>query len=215
VATGVHARGPGWRRRPLPHVSILGVMFAIVCLAIAEQKATDTDTSSSPVGARRINEAGLPNFGEVTPRLYRGGQPTRVGYEKLAKMGVDMVIDLRLTKKGEESREVKKVGMEYVSIPWHCYLPRDAQFARFLTILRDNPHKKIYVHCRYGDDRTGMMIAAYRMAVEGWTPTQARKEMEKFGFHRLICPSLGPYEKSFPERLKKHSAFETLRSDRK
>jgi hypothetical protein len=59
------------------------------------------------------------------------------------------------------------------------------------------------------------MIAAYRMAVEGWTPTQARKEMEKFGFHRLICPSLGPYEKSFPERLKKNSAFETLRSERK
>ena len=65
---------------------------------------------------------------------------------------------------------------------------------------------------RYGDDRTGMMIAAYRMAVEGWTAEEARKEMNAFGFHNVICASLVGYEKSFPERLKKSSAFKDAKS---
>lgn len=197
---------------PLRGILLVAALLAIPCSG-TDQATTNTSDRSGHSPARRITEVGLPNFGQVTPILYRGGQPNRLGYEKLAKMGVDIVVDLRLTKKGEESRAVKKLGMQYVSIPWHCYLPRDAQFARFLMILRENPKKRVFVHCRYGDDRTGMMIAAYRMTVEGWNPEEARKEMEKFGFHRLICPALGHYEKSFPERVKKNSGFKALRSD--
>ena len=48
-----------------------------------------------------------------------------------------------------------------------------------------------------------MMIAAYRMAVEHWTPEEAWSEMQKFGLNR-ICFPLQSYEKSFPERLKKN-----------
>jgi hypothetical protein len=57
-----------------------------------------------------------------------------------------------------------------------------------------------------------MVIAAYRMAVEGWTAEEARKEMNAFGFHTVICASLVGYEKSFPERLKKSSAFKDAKS---
>ena len=102
--------------------------------------------------------------------------------------------------------------MQFVSIPWHCYFPKDKVFARFLALLRENHGKKIFVHCRYGDDRTGMMIAAYRIAVEGWTAKEARKEMEQYGFHHLVCPSLGPYEKNFPEHLRKNPEFQPFRS---
>ncbi len=85
-------------------------------------------------------------------------------------------------------------------------------------LLRENPNKKVFVHCRLGDDRTGMMIAAYRMAEEGWTAAEARKEMEKFGFtrwHHLICPGLASYETSFPQRLQTSPAFQMLRDSPK
>jgi hypothetical protein len=62
-----------------------------------------------------------------------------------------------------------------------------------------------------------MDIAAYRMAVQGQTPAEARKEMEAFGvrwFHRLICPGLSSYEKHFAERFRPSAAFEGLRSER-
>jgi hypothetical protein len=60
------------------------------------------------------------------------------------------------------------------------------------------------VHCRWGDDRTGMMIAAYRLVEQHWTPKEAMQKMHEFGYggiHHLTCPGLGRYEKSFPRRL--------------
>jgi tyrosine-protein phosphatase SIW14 len=155
---------------------------------------------------------GLTNLAEVTPTLYRGAQPHRAGLQSLKKMGIDTIIDVRLTGADEESKEAKKLGMDFVALPWHCLFPKDDSIVKFLAYLREHPGKKIFVHCRYGDDRTGMMIAAYRMAVEGWTADQARKEMDAFGFHHVVCSSLVEYEKSFPERLKKDSAFRKLQS---
>lgn len=190
------------------------VFFLLVaCVAIASDKGAQTHSSPTHVPARKITIVGVSNVGEVTPHLFRGGQPKQAGYEHLKEMGIDIVVDLRLSGKGNEERDVNKAGMKFVALPWHCLFPRDEVFAKFLQLLHDNPDKKIFVHCRYGDDRTGMMIAAYRMADEGWTAKEAREEMEKFGFHRLICPSLGPYETHFPERLKKDSAFKDWRAE--
>jgi tyrosine-protein phosphatase SIW14 len=160
---------------------------------------------------RRIR--GIGNFGEVTPMLFRGAQPNKRGYEALAKMGVDIVVDTRGNRTKSEGKEVRRHGMQYVAIPWHCPFPRDETFARFLRLLRDNPNKKVFVHCRLGDDRTGMMIASYRMAVEGWTADEAMVEMRQFGFnraHHFICPRLASYEKEFPEHLRRNPAFRGL-----
>ena len=189
-------------------------LLAVLCAGAYPQPAADQSLAHSERPGKRklIIKQGIGNFGEVTPNLYRGAQPNAVGYQELAKMGVNIVVDLRLTGKDEESHEVQKLGMQFVSIPWHCYFPKDKVFAKFLDLLRENRGKKIFVHCRYGDDRTGMMIAAYRMAVEGWTPKEAREEMQQFGFHHLVCPSLGPYEKDFPEHLKRNPAFQNFRA---
>ena len=166
------------------------------------------------MGSRK-DSTGLPNFGEVSPNLFRGGQPGVDGLQTLKKMGVSIVVDMRSGPNNNEKRAVGKLGMKYVSIPWHCPFPSDEAFARFLKVVEDNPQKKIFVHCRLGDDRTGMAVAAYRMAEEGWSAEKALDEMEKFGFdwrHHLICPTLQSYEKSFPDRLKKNEVFKDLRT---
>ena len=156
----------------------------------------------------------LPNFGEASTTLYRGGQPSKRGFRILAKMGVNIVVDLRGSRDSER-KIVTHLGMQYVALPWHCWFPKDEIFAQFLTLLRKNPGKKIFVHCRLGDDRTAMMIASYRMAREGWSAERAEKEMEKFGFsfahRRLICPGLSSYEEKFPQRFKTSPAFRHLR----
>jgi len=162
----------------------------------------------------RAKVEGVPNFGKVTDTLYRGAQPTQDGFANLRKLGINIVVDLRGS--AGERGVVTKLGMQYVSFPWHCFNPKDEQFARFLTLVRANPGQKVFVHCHLGDDRTGMEIAAYRMAEQGWTAEDARKEMVAFGanwWHRRICPGLGSYEKQFPERFKTKPAFEGLRSD--
>ena len=183
-------------------------------LAHSEQQTPGE--SKYPAGQSAVGQhlkaEGVPNFGEVTPTLYRGGQPTAEGFEALAHMGIAIVVDTGRSKRDEAL--IKKLGMTYISLPWYCPLPKDKVFARFVEITRQNREKKIFVHCRFGDDRTGMMIAAYRMAVDGWTAKEAMQEMHQFGytaFHHLMCPGLARYETKFPEHLKKDPVFEDLR----
>lgn len=197
-----------WRRK----CAVIFLFAACIATASDRPAAIAPHAAASHIPARRITVIGLSNFGEVTPHLFRGGQPKAAGYAHLKQMGIDMVVDLRLSGQDNEKKDVNKAGMKFVSLRWHCMFPNDEVFAKFLKLLRENRDKKIFVHCRYGDDRTGMMIAAYRMADEGWTPEEARKEMEKFGFHRLVCPRLGPYETHFPEHLKNSSAFKDWRN---
>jgi hypothetical protein len=168
-------------------------------------------SDSGPPYDHRIAAPGVPNLVEVTPMLYRGGEPTAVGLQTLAQMGIGIVVDGREFHRHERD-EVISLGMPYVAISWHCPFPRDHTFAQFLSLIRQNPNKKIFVHCRLGDDRVGMMIAAYRMAVDNWTAEQAMKEMKTNGFtfwHHFICPGLPTYEKKFPSRYKTNPAFRT------
>jgi protein tyrosine/serine phosphatase len=169
------------------------------------------------MGSRK-DAVGLPNFGEVSPTLYRGGQPGADGLMVLKKMGVAIVVDMRGGHSKHEQAAVEKLGMEYVSIPWHCPFPTDEPFVHFLQLIKKNPGKKVFVHCRLGDDRTGMAIASYRMAIEGWSADEAMKEMKFFGFngpHHMICPALSHYEKHFPEHLKTNPALKELQAPKK
>ncbi|HXN24555.1 MAG TPA: dual specificity protein phosphatase family protein [Candidatus Dormibacteraeota bacterium] len=177
--------------------------------------ATETKESASGDTKEPITPKFIPNFAQITPTLYRGGQPKEGGFEELAKMGINIVVDLR-GDRDKERKIVTGLGMQYVPMHWQCSFPRDHILAEFLQLLRDNPGKKVFVHCRLGDDRTAMMIAAYRMAEEGWTPERALEEMKMYGFNfahrRLICPGLSHYEEHFLERFQKDPAFENLRS---
>jgi protein-tyrosine phosphatase len=177
--------------------------------ATAPQTKEETQSPKTRAIGRKLNEKGVPNFGEVTPNLYRGGLLSSTGLKALKRLGVNVVIDTHAHDKTEE-QEVESLGMKYVAIPWHCPFPHDEVFAKFLTVVHENKGKKLFVHCRLGDDRTGMMVAAYRIAEEGWTADEAMTEMRSFGFtraHHLICPSLAAYERHFPQRLKEDAAF--------
>ena len=173
-----------------------------------------TQSKSSTVQrtmGQHLKAEGIPNFGQVTPTLYRGGQPSAEGFEMLAHMGIAIIVDVGRSKRDEAL--IKSLGMTYVSLPWYCPFPKDKVFARFIEIARENPGKKIFVHCRLGDDRTGMMIAAYRMGEQHWTASEAMQEMHEFGYrniHHLMCPGLGRYEKDFPQRLRTDPVFEKL-----
>jgi protein-tyrosine phosphatase len=196
-------------------MKILPIAIAVCAMFGLAVGQTPTKAKASDRSiARRVKIAGVSNAGEVTANLYRGAQPNEQGFKALANMGVKIVVDLRGSRE-EERERVNKLGMQYVAIPWHCPFPRDAAFARFLKLMEENRGKKVFVHCRLGDDRAGMMIAAYRMAEQGWTAREAMKEMEAYGFsrsHHFICPTLASYEASFPRRFNTSPAFRELRA---
>lgn len=185
--------------------------------AASAQQAASAATAranSSSNAPRKLTILGVPNAGEATPELLRGAQPTEEGFASLAKMGVAIVVDLREGDQQSERAEVTRLGMKYISIPWYCMRPNDAAVAEFLELLRENPGEKVFVHCHEGIDRTGMMIAAYRMTAGGRTAAQAMEEMQTFGFsftHHVMCPGLAGYEENFPAAFASHPAFQKLR----
>jgi len=205
------------------HSSLPGFVLLLSCAVVSVAAFAGDRPSAEPGRAASVEHsaahpvtfAGIPNFGEVTATLYRGAKPSQQGLAKLAHMHVAIVVDLRASRNQAEASAVEKLGMQYVSIPSRCPFPRDQNFAQLLQLMRENTGKKMFVHCRLGTDRTGMAIAAYRMAQENWTAEEAMQEMQAFGFnafHRAICPGLAEYEHSFPERLKHEASFQTLRS---
>jgi tyrosine-protein phosphatase SIW14 len=174
--------------------------------ALALIAAVPSFAQIAPIGARAaaITIPGVPNAGSVTGTLFRGAQPNSSAYAGLQKLGMNIVVDFR-AESGEVSSEKKSVeslGMKFVNLPWSgASLPSRDQILTFFTLLRDNPDQKIFIHCQYGADRTGVMIALYRIAVDHWTPDQAIAEMKDFHYHNLLLPHLAKYVKAFPAAL--------------
>jgi protein tyrosine/serine phosphatase len=52
----------------------------------------------------------------------------------------------------------------------------DDHVAHFLAIISQQP-KPVYVHCFLGVNRTGVMVAAYRVLIEGVSDEEAIEEM--------------------------------------
>ena len=127
---------------------------------------------------------GVGNFYQINDHAYRGAQPRAQGFQSLAKLGVKTVIDLRESgsRSAAEKREVEKDGMRYVNIPFSGYrAPSDEQIAKVLAMF-DNPASGVvFIHCRRGADRTGTVVACYRVAHDHWKNADALVEAKTNG----------------------------------
>jgi len=127
---------------------------------------------------------GINNFSQVDEHVYRGAQPTPEGFQYLAKIGVETVLDLR--EGGEratgEEQLVTSLGMKYVNVPMTGLTPpTKEEITRILVLLEDAKVGGVFVHCMRGADRTGAVIAAYRIDHDHWDNSRALKEAMEFG----------------------------------
>lgn len=138
--------------------------------------------------ARRLDEArGVAYAAEVAPGLLRGGAPDAQGVAWLRERGVRTVINLRHYHGRSEGELVRGAGLRYEWIPLESTdAPEPEQVERFLAIVTDPEARPVYVHCLHGVDRTGAMIAAYRIREQRWTNADALAEMETFGAHGIL-----------------------------
>ena len=134
--------------------------------------------------ARTLDES-LPNFQKVDEHVYRGAQPTNSGLKDLVERGIKTVVDLRDIgehSQADEQKAVTDLGMRYVSIPMQgMSTPKDKQIATVLALLNDVTSGPVFVHCKRGADRTGTVIALYRIVHDGWYSKRALSEAKSYG----------------------------------
>ncbi|MFI5178224.1 MAG: tyrosine-protein phosphatase [Vicinamibacterales bacterium] len=144
---------------------------------------------------------GVENFGRLSEHLYRGAQPRVDAYASLRAFGIDTIVRLSTGDEfiaGERER-VEALGMRFVSLPWRAAdTPTPEQVAAFLTLFRERPAQTVFVHCREGADRTGVMIALYRIAIDHFTADRAVAEMKAFHYRYLFHPHLQEFVEAFP-----------------
>lgn len=126
----------------------------------------------------------LPMFYQVDEGLYRGGQPSDDGLRQLQRKGIKTVISLRQPSKAreQERRLVEQLGMRWVSIPmWFWWRPSDRQVQQFLEVAADPAQRPVFVHCQQGWNRSGILVAIYRMVAQGWPARRAYAEARQLG----------------------------------
>lgn len=125
---------------------------------------------------------------QVSDKLWRGGQPDRDGMQELTDLGISTVISLRwhIETIQSEKELAKEFGLKYIGIPLsYVVLPTRSEIDKFLEAVNDPINASVFVHCKHGVDRTGMMVAIWRMSQQGWSADRAYAEMERMGFHKI------------------------------
>lgn len=137
-----------------------------------------------PAFAGSASAPGIKNFHQLNEHVYRGAQPTDEGLQYLAKIGVKTVIDLREADERAQAEEsvVTAAGMKYVNVPMTGLTPpTESEITRILGILEDETAGAVFVHCKQGVDRTGAVMAAYRIDHDHWDNAHALSEAKSDG----------------------------------
>jgi len=128
-------------------------------------------------------QEGINNFAKVDDHLFRGAQPDTQAIKNLQKLGVKTIIDLRLpdeVRKGEAT-DAQAHGILYTNLPLRGLgRPAKEQAELVLSMVESLPGP-VFIHCRFGCDRTGMIVACYRIKHNNMALKNALQEAAKYG----------------------------------
>ncbi len=159
------------------------ILFLLIPLIFSWAQANETQRPKN--WAQPLVRPGINNFYQVNNNFYRGEQPTKTGFQELQKLGVKTVVTLRTSN--SDRKNLRGLPITYEHIWFKTWHPEEEDILRFLLLATDPNRTPIFVHCRHGSDRTGLMTAFYRIIVQNWTKEQAIQEMTTggYGFHSI------------------------------
>jgi protein tyrosine phosphatase (PTP) superfamily phosphohydrolase (DUF442 family) len=146
---------------------------------------------------------------QVTPTLYRGGDPKIKDIYSLHDRGFKTIISLRTNSEEKKRKLCEKLGMKWIQIKTGVFLtPTDEQFDQFRAIANDPKNQPCLAACEIDMDRTGVYIATYRMVDQHWTAQQMEDE---FSAHhqKKWWPPFRKYERVVVAYAEKHAQTAT------
>ena len=161
-------------RRLITAIATLAMFVCLASLSLGQDSQASQDSKYKD----------LPNFHQVNAKLFRGGQPGKGGLLQLKQLGVKAIINLRDDdeRARAEAAEAQAAGLRYFNIPFASFdRPGDKDVDEVLKLIDSLDNQPVFVHCKRGADRTGTIIAIYRIEHDGWTSEKAKAEANHFG----------------------------------
>ncbi len=163
--------------------------MGLCCLSLhtfpSEAQASLEPTPPPRAWATPLHLDGLPNLHKVSAQLYRSAQPSAQGFKQLKQFDIGTVLNLRAYHVDQPP-----AGLE--AMQWqHIYMVAgnfdEKPIIQALNIIAQSP-KPVLVHCLHGADRTGIIVAMYRIVCQGWDKPQALAELMEggYGYHRFF-----------------------------
>ncbi len=170
----------------------VAVAFGLAVLAGCSEKPR-VETPRNPAWAVPVASEHVKNFFKVDDNLYRGAQPSAKAMQELAKLGIKSVVNLRSLH--DDKDEAGTLGLKLYHIKSEASDPEEQEIVQFLKLVADPANRPAFVHCAYGSDRTGLMVAMYRLVFQGWSNDDAYQEMLKggYGFHTWLYQDIQTY----------------------
>jgi tyrosine-protein phosphatase SIW14 len=164
-------------------VWFLIILFIAPVCSAAELKTRPKDW------AQPVKGSSLENFYRVSDELYRSKQPEPSDISDLKAAGIKSVLSLRDHHK--DDREFDKSGIKTLCYEMEAGSVSTEDLIAALKLIQTAP-KPILVHCWHGSDRTGFVVAGYRMVFMGWDAEKAIEELRSggFGYHERTYPKI-------------------------
>ncbi len=126
-----------------------------------------------------IKKSGVSNLFRVDQKLYRSAQPKPGDFEELYALGIRY--SLNLQQYHNDQNEIGDLQIEEYRVPMSVFAPSYDELVKSVRFIMkaDAP---VLVHCLKGSDRTGVVVAAYRIAGQNWGKQEAIKEMKEGGY---------------------------------
>lgn len=161
------------------------LIAALLACAVSGCMTTHAlDSAQRPsTWAQPVANAGLHNLHRVTPMLWRSSLPDAQGFAAADALGIRTIVNLRPMP--DTVPGSLRATLEHIPVwTWHV---TDDEILDFLRIAGDPAKQPVLVHCQHGADRTGVMVAAYRVVVQGWSKEDAIREMQGggYGYHAI------------------------------
>lgn len=141
--------------------------------------------------AQPVINTKIGNLYKVSADVFRAEQPDKSNVEDLKSLNIRTMLNLR--EYHEDDSFFTQNGLKLIH---HKMSAGGAKVADLIETLRliKNAEKPVLVHCWHGSDRTGLIIAGYRMVFQNWNRKEAIEEFRLGGF--------GYHEKAYPNILK-------------
>lgn len=129
------------------------------------------------------------NLFRVDDKLYRSEQLIAEDKQAILDANIKSMINLRFFKRHSDAKVfADNPSIQLINLPLLTWRIRATDLARALFLIEQNQkHGAVLVHCYHGADRTGIVIAMYRIIQQNWTIEQAKQEMQEggFGYHSI------------------------------